>query len=82
MMAWILLAAALAVLPADCAAQFGCSTRANLAAMVAEPEDLRHGRVLVPAQGGVALDAVERLRLGKPLPLPGAGAADASGTPQ
>lgn len=78
----ILLAAGLAVLPPDCPTQFGCSTYANLAAMIAEPDDLRHGRVLTPSQGAAALGAVERWRQGKPLPLPGAGAAEAPEVPQ
>jgi type IV pilus biogenesis protein CpaD/CtpE len=80
----IFLAAAMAALPLDCALQFGCTTRANLAAMLADPNDLVSGRALVPTPETEAVNAIERLRRGKPFALPGAssGADDAAGAPQ
>jgi type IV pilus biogenesis protein CpaD/CtpE len=51
-------------------ADWGCSTAANLAAMVADPDDLLAGREAAPPKGDGALLAVERYQAGKPKTLP------------
>ena len=48
----------------------GCANDANLAAMVAHPEDLVQGRTLAPADGAHTARAVEMWREGKQKPLP------------
>jgi type IV pilus biogenesis protein CpaD/CtpE len=61
---------------ADCAARpttFGCANLANLAAMVADPADLDHGRPLAPLAGDPAVAAVARYRTGLVTPLPASG---------
>lgn len=49
---------------------FGCSTEANLVAMVADPHDLETGRPLAPAVGEAAIAPVIRYREGKTKPVP------------
>lgn len=58
-------------LPAACgtptgAPWLGCANRANLAAMAAEPEDLKRGRALTPASGLSAAQAVEAYEAPRP----------------
>jgi type IV pilus biogenesis protein CpaD/CtpE len=57
----------------------GCTTEYNLRAMVANPEDLEHGRSLGPADGERESRAVEAYRQGKVKAF-GSGTASGSGS--
>jgi type IV pilus biogenesis protein CpaD/CtpE len=57
----------------------GCTTEYNLRAMVANPEDLQHGRALGPADAERESNAVEAYREGKVKPFAG-GTASGSTT--
>jgi type IV pilus biogenesis protein CpaD/CtpE len=48
---------------------FGCANALNLAAMVADPDDLRRGATMAPPRGPAATRAVERHRADKVPPL-------------
>jgi hypothetical protein len=56
----------------------GCTVDFNLRAMVANPDDLEHGRALGPADGDVQSRAVEAYRQGKIKPFQGAGTTSAA----
>ncbi|KND59897.1 hypothetical protein BVER_04523 [Candidatus Burkholderia verschuerenii] len=49
--------------------QWGCATYTNLAAQVAQPEDLVTPRTLGPADAAVAASAVHRYETGQLIPL-------------
>jgi len=64
-------------LPAACgtptgAPWLGCANRANLAAMAADPDDLKHGRAPTPASGLRAAQVVEAYEAPPPPHDPGA----------
>jgi pilus assembly protein CpaD len=65
------------------ASNFGCATTSNLALMVASPADLAGGRELGPADGRVAVAAMQRYVNGIPpnyLPQQFDGAAASPGS--
>lgn len=64
-----------------CAARpvvMGCANAANLAAMLANPADLKAPQPAAPAMGAATLLPIERYRTGKLAPLPDVG-TDGSG---
>jgi len=53
----------------DVHSNYGCATASNLGMMVANPEDLVHGRKLGPADGDYLRTSIERYKAGKTKPL-------------
>ncbi len=56
----------------------GCTTAFNLRAMLANPQDLEHGRPLGPADGERESRAIEAYRQGKVKPFQGSGTTAAA----